>query len=311
MSERTTRHTGGGALDATGASGRVDPARRTDPGSARTGHTRRTSELPSALDAIEPLLDAAPRVLLCLDYDGTLTPIVARPEIAELDVATRHLVREIAGLCATAIVSGRDRRDIERRVQVPEAFYVGSHGFDVGGPAEHRLALQIGEPYLASLDAAERLLRAGSARLPGALVERKRFSIALHSRLVARDLLPEVGALVDEILELLPDLRREPGKEVVEVQPNVAWDKGKSVLWLKDALGLDDALALHVGDDLTDETVFTVLADDGAGIFVGDEERTTAARYRLRDPDEVALLLRRMIPLLRARTVGRAGRTAG
>jgi trehalose-phosphatase len=272
---------------------------------------RRTSELPSALDAVLPLVEAAPRLLLCLDYDGTLTPIVMRPEIAVLDVATRHLVHEIAGLCATAIVSGRDRTDIERRVQVPEAFYVGSHGFDVGGPEGRPLSLRIGDPYLPSLDAAERLLRAGAGAIPGALVERKRFSIATHSRMVARDLLPRIGELVDDVLERFPDLRREPGKEVIEVQPNVAWDKGKSVLWLKDALGLDDALALHVGDDLTDETVFTVLAESGAGIFVGSEDRTTAARYRLRDPDEVATLLRRLIPLLRARTTGRAGRTGG
>ena len=271
--------------------------------------TRRTAELPSALDAIETLLDAAPRVLLCLDYDGTLTPIVARPEIAELDAATRNLVRELAGLCPTAIVSGRDREDVARRVQVPDAFYVGSHGFDVAGPAPHRLALAVGDPYLPSLGAAERLLRDAIARIPGALVERKRFSIATHYRMVARTSVPEVCTLVDDVLARFPDLRHEPGKEVVEVRPNVAWDKGQAVLWLKEALGLDDALALHVGDDITDESVFAVLADHGAGIFVGTEDRTTAARYRLRDPDEVAALLRRMIPLLRARTTGRAGRT--
>ena len=276
-----------------------------------TATTRRTTELPSALDAIEPLLERAPRVLVCLDYDGTLTPIASRPEQAVLDNATRHLVREIAELCPTAIVSGRDRRDVERRVQVPEAFYVGSHGFDVAGPETRPLQLAIGDPYLPSLDAAEALLRDGVARIPGALIERKRFTIATHSRLVARELLPEIGALVDEVLERFPDLRREPGKEVVEIQPNVAWDKGKSVLWLQEALGLEDALAMHVGDDITDETVFAVLADAGAGISVGTEDRVTAARWRLRDPDEVAALLRLMIPLLRARTVGRAGRRGG
>ena len=236
---------------------------------------------------------------------------MSRPENAELDAATRDLVRELAGLCATAIVSGRDRRDVERRVRVPEAFYIGSHGFDVAGPEGHPLALAIGAPYLRSLDAAEALLRDGVAHIPGALVERKRFTVATHSRMVARDRLPEVGALVDAVLERFPDLRREPGKEVVEIQPNVAWDKGKSVLWLQEALGLEDALALHVGDDITDETVFAVLADRGAGVFVGSEDRVTAARYRLRDPDEVASLLRRMIPLLRARTAGRAGRSGG
>jgi trehalose-phosphatase len=276
-----------------------------------TASARRTIELPSALDAIEPLIDPGRRLLLCLDYDGTLTPIVARPEIATLAPATRHVVRELATLCPTAIVSGRDRRDVAERVDVAEAFYVGSHGFDIAGPAGSRIVLQLGEPYLPALDAAEHLLRERSAAIPGALIERKRFAVATHYRMVARELVPAVDALVDRVLEGFPNLRREPGKEVIEVQPNVAWDKGKAVLWLVEALRLEEALPIHVGDDLTDETVFTVLADTGAGIFVGEEDRATAARFRLRDPAEVLQLLRRMVVLLRAGTVGQAGRTGG
>jgi trehalose-phosphatase len=271
--------------------------------------SRRTSELPSALEAIEPLLGGGRRLLVCLDYDGTLTPIAARPEIAQLDAATRHVVRELSTLCPTAIVSGRDRRDIEQRVAVSAAFYVGSHGFDIAGPEGSGIALQLGEPYLPTLDAAEAELRTRTESVPGAIVERKRFSIATHYRLVARELVPRVDAIVDEVLEGFPDLRREPGKEVIEVQPNVAWDKGKAVLWMVDALRLEDALPIHFGDDITDETVFAVLADDGAGIFVGEEDRATAARFRLRDPVEVVTLLRRMVVLLRARTTGQAGRT--
>lgn len=250
-------------------------------------------------------------MLLCLDYDGTLTPIEARPEIAVLDAATRHVVRELAGLCPTAIVSGRDRLDIATRVAVSEAFYVGSHGFDVAGPEGSTLALQIGEPYLPALDAAEALLRERTAAVVGALVERKRFSVATHYRLVARDLVPLVDAIVDGILEGFPNLRREPGKQVIEIQPNVAWDKGKAVLWMMEALRLEDALPIHFGDDITDETVFAVLAERGAGVFVGEEDRTTAARFRLRNPDEVVILLRRMVVLLRAGTTGQAGRTGG
>jgi len=145
----------------------------------------------------------------------------------------------------------------------------------------------------------------------GALVERKRFSVATHYRLVARDLVPLVDAIVDGILEGFPNLRREPGKQVIEIQPNVAWDKGKAVLWMMDALRLEDALPIHFGDDITDETVFAVLAERGAGVFVGEEDRATAARFRLRNPDEVVTLLRRMVVLLRAGTTGQAGRTGG
>ncbi len=268
---------------------------------------RRTSELPSALDAVDSLLAGAPRLLVCLDYDGTLTPIAARPDLAVLATPVRNVVHELAALCPTAIVSGRDRADVAERVGVDEAYYVGSHGFDVQGPPGSDIALQLGEPYLPALDTAEARLRERLAAIPGALVERKRFTVATHYRLVERELVPAVDALVDEVLAAVPGLRREPGKQVIEIQPNVAWDKGKAVLWLLEALGLDDALPVHVGDDITDETVFAVLAEHGAGIFVGADDRATAARFRLRDPDEVVQLLRRIIGVLRARTTGQAG----
>lgn len=276
-----------------------------------TAPARRTTELPSALDSFDSVLAVERRLLLCLDYDGTLTPIAARPEIATLDPAIRNVVHELAALCPTAIVSGRDRLDIAQRVDVAEAYYVGSHGFDVGGPEGTKIALAIGDPYLPSLDAAEALLRARVVSVPGALVERKRFSIATHYRLVARDLVPAVDALVSEILEDFPNLRREPGKEVIEVQPNVAWDKGKAVLWMLEALGLEGALPIHVGDDLTDETVFAVLAERGVGIFVGEEDRATSASLRLRNPAEVGQLLRRLVVHLRSATTRQAGHSGG
>jgi len=276
-----------------------------------SGDRRRTLALPSALDVLDTLIGSSRRLFLSLDYDGTLTPIVPRPEMAVLAPAMRNLVTELAELCPTAIVSGRDRADVERRVDVPGLFYVGSHGFDVEGPEGRRISLRVGDPYLDALDTVEALLRDRTADVPGTIVERKRFSIATHYRLVERVRVPEVCGCVGEILNAFPTLRQEPGKEVVEVRPNVAWDKGKAVEWLIGALGLEDALTMHVGDDLTDETVFTVLAEHGAGVFVGEDDRPTAARYRLRDTEEVAELLRRLIVALRGRTTGKAGRSGG
>lgn len=271
--------------------------------------TRRTLELPSALDALESLVEPATEVFVSLDYDGTLTPIVARPELAVLAPEIRRLVEELADLCPTAVVSGRDRADVAERVGVPDVYYVGSHGFDIAGPPGSGVSFQVGAPYLPALDAVEAALRERTAGIPGALVERKRFSLATHYRLVARERVAEVCAIVDDVLAAYPTLRHEPGKEVIEVRPSVAWDKGRAVLWLLDALGLEGALAMHVGDDLTDETVFSVLAENGAGVFVGEEDRATAARYRLRDPREVEIFLQRLIVTLRRRTTGRAGRS--
>ena len=70
------------------------------------------------------------------------------------------------------------------------------------------------------------------------------------------------------------------------------------MVWLLEALGLHNALAIHIGDDLTDETVFRVLADCGIGIIVADEDRQTAAQFKLRDPSDVARFLRGLTRML-------------
>jgi trehalose 6-phosphate phosphatase len=94
-------------------------------------------------------------------------------------------------------------------------------------------------------------------------------------------------------------LKLTPGKMVYEIQPRVEWDKGKAVLYLLEALGLDgdDVIPLYLGDDITDEHAFEALGSRGVGILVGDADdpelagRSTAAAFRLRSCDEVERFL--------------------
>src|SRR5690606_32257850 len=71
---------------------------------------------------------------LFLDFDGTLSPIVDRPDDAAMDEGLRETVRALAEVCRVVVISGRDRADVERRVDVPGLWYVGSHGFDIRAP---------------------------------------------------------------------------------------------------------------------------------------------------------------------------------
>ena len=89
-------------------------------------------------------------------------------------------------------------------------------------------------------------------------------------------------------------LRRAEGKKVIELRPDVDWDKGCAVLWLLEELGLAEAHAIHIGDDLTDETVFAALAERGTGIFVGGDDRPTTATLRLDDTKQVGEFLREL-----------------
>ena len=93
-----------------------------------------------------------------------------------------------------------------------------------------------------------------------------------------------------------PELRKMAGKKVLELRPDLAWDKGRAIIWLLEILRLDprDAAALYLGDDITDEDAFRTLRehDIGVGIVVGERPEPTAAQFRLADPGDVRKFLR-------------------
>ncbi|MGE0822133.1 MAG: trehalose-phosphatase [Candidatus Binatia bacterium] len=261
-----------------------------------------TDAVPSAL-AQYPEIEQHLRhktVAVFLDYDGTLTPIVDRPEQALLSESMRATIRRLAQHCPVAIISGRDRVDVQRLVQLENLFYAGSHGFDIAGPADMHEEYQQGLDFLPTLNDAEHVLRQQLASVRGAHVERKKFSIAVHFRGVAAEDESQVEDIVDAVLGEHDTLRKGWGKKVFELQPQLDWHKGKALLWLLDALPLDrpDVLPLYIGDDVTDEDAFNVLADRGIGILVADSPTQTAARYRLQDPGEVQQFLQRLLSSL-------------
>jgi trehalose-phosphatase len=254
--------------------------------------------LPSALDRIgeilERLRDRRPAVFL--DYDGTLTPIVARPEDAVISPAMRETVSKLARVCTVAVVSGRDLRDVRRLVGIPEILYAGSHGFEIAGPEGLNVRLERGEEFLPALDELEAVLRRRLDAIPGAQVERKRFSVAVHYRNAAPEDVEAVGQAALEAASRQPGLRVSRGKKVLDIQPGIDWNKGAALLWLLGALKLDtpETVPLYIGDDVTDEDAFRAIRERGIGIVVLDEERPSAARYALKNTEEVRAFLERL-----------------
>ena len=255
--------------------------------------------LPWALDPeqldrwLAPL--RAGTAVVFLDYDGTLTPIVDRPEEARLAASTRSVLSELAGRCAVTIVTGRDVAVARRFVQLDTLGYAGSHGFDIVGPPGSGLRKEVARDWLPALDAAEALLRRALDGIGGALVERKRFSLSSHVRLVAPADRPRVEAAVAAVASRFPTLRREGGKAVHELRPDLPWHKGAAVAWLVRRMERDLDAVVCIGDDLTDEDAFEVLGAAGTSIVVGTDDRPTAARLRLADPREVGLALGHML----------------
>jgi alpha,alpha-trehalase len=260
---------------------------------------RNTIDLPSALEHIRDIggWRDGKQTALFLDYDGTLTPIVERPEQADLSPRMRAILKNLTGRCTVAIVSGRGLKDVQERVALEGLYYAGSHGFEIDGPGHERIRNEKGSEALPALNAAENELRKLLIDIQGALVERKKYSVAVHYRQVAAGQVEMVENKINDVLQRHSGLRKGHGKKVFELQPDVEWDKGRAVHWLMERLGLhgEAVRPIYIGDDVTDEDAFRVLQERGVGIVVhGGEERSSYALYGLVDPEEVLTFLQNL-----------------
>jgi trehalose 6-phosphate phosphatase len=273
-----------GTLDCRGADTVVSDVREIG---VRTGD-RRMSELPEALD-----LTTERQPAVFYDFDGTLSEIVQNPDSARLVDGAADALTSLSAACPVAILSGRDLADVRQRIGLPGLWYAGSHGFELTGPdgTHHQnpeAAASIPVLAGAAADLADQL-----GHIPGVLVEHKRFGVAVHYRNAARDRVGEVAAAVRTAGQRTA-LRVTTGREVIELRPNIDWDKGKTLRWVLDYIrdneGGGPLLPIYLGDDITDEDAFDAVHDDGIAILVrhGDDgDRATAARYALDDPDRV------------------------
>ena len=249
--------------------------------------------------SVSARLSGAGRVLLLFDYDGTLTPIVARPEDALLP---GHVRERLAALSAhpryiVGIVSGRSLDDLMRLADVPGLIHAGNHGMEIRGTG-----LEFTHPGAVaardSLDRARMMLADALADVPGIIVEHKGLTLTVHYRatpeLRAREVDPIVTKATASFVES-GGLRLTRGKMVVEVRPAIAWDKGKAIEKIREECG-DLPFPVYFGDDRTDEDGFRAVQDmGGLAVFVGGPREGTVALHQLDSPREVAETLRLLL----------------
>lgn len=224
-------------------------------------------------------------VLLAFDFDGTLAPIVRDPARASLPRTTRLLLEGLARRYPCAIISGRARDDVLQRVRGIKVWsVVGSHGLDPSWRHGR---------YLRDVRRWRQRLCRRLGGVQGVLIEDKAYSLAIHYRRSRRK--RDARAAIAEAVAGLRGPRLIWGKEVLNLVPRDAPHKGMALERLRSALGCDTAL--YLGDDETDEDVFT-LDQPGRllGIRVG-RSRRSAASYFLRSQLEVPGLLRALVKL--------------
>ena len=239
-----------------------------------------------------------PSVLLLLDYDGTLSDIVARPEDASLRPGNAELLAVLSRRpgYTLGVVSGRELDDVSRRVGVAGLVYAGNHGLEIRGPG-----LEYRHPAIAATipvlpDAAGRLA-AALADIPGTQVENKTLTLTVHYRRTPEERHERVAAIFQEITGHLVDrgiCRVTAAKSALELRPAVDWHKGRALELIRrrQAAG---AFPIYIGDDATDEDAFRAAqAAGGAGVFVGPANAQSSADYGLDDPLQVTGSLREL-----------------
>lgn len=231
-----------------------------------------------------------------LDYDGTLTPIVSRPELAVMPEDMREAVKKLCPKHTVAIVSGRLRANVEDLVKIKGLFYAGSHGFDIKGP-EFSMIHQKAQEAIPIISEIIEKLEVKLGKIEGILVEKKKFSTAVHYRLADPGCLPEVKKAVDDIIEKYDTVRLLSGKKVFEILPNIDWDKGKAIRWIAQALKINwqEASVIYIGDDTTDEYAFRAVRTRGVGILVSEEDKESSADFQVASCDDVKKLFEHVL----------------
>ncbi len=237
--------------------------------------------------------------VLFFDYDGTLAPIVKRPEDALISDEMKNLLKQCAEKFTVAVISGRDMDDLKDKVKLDEIIYAGSHGFRISGPDGLYMEHENSEQILPRLSQMENKLKRLFLSVDRQVqVERKRFAIAVHYRNANEENIPLIEKNVTEVKNEYAGFKLGAGKKILEIKPDVGWHKGKAVAWILKKLNRDDTgkfVPLYIGDDVTDEDAFKEIKDYGIGILVGAHGEETHAKYRLKNVYQVKIFLKEIL----------------
>ncbi|KAK7301226.1 hypothetical protein RJT34_12087 [Clitoria ternatea] len=265
---------------------------------------------PSALKMFDQIIyeSKGKQIVTFLDYDGTLSPIVADPDKAYMSKKMRATLKDVARHFPTAIVSGRCIDKVYSFVRLAELYYAGSHGMDIKGPTNRRstkkgkdeVLFQPASEFLPMINEVYNILVEKTKCVPGAKVENNKFCLSVHFRCVDEKSWAALAEQVSLVVDEYPKLKLTEGRKVLEIRPTIKWDKGKALEFLLESLGYansNNVFPIYIGDDRTDEDAFKVLRSrgQGIGILVSKIPKETDASYTLQDPSEVGQFLRHLV----------------
>ena len=255
-------------------------------------------QIPRILDR----LNQSDRVVLALDFDGTLAPIVERPELAAIPAETALLLRELAGVpkLVLAILSGRSIIDLKSRTGL-DCIFAGNHGLEISGGGI-RFVHDRARGLQQAVELACADLAAVHEGIPGVEIENKAFTATVHYRRAPDDLAGWIEATTRTILRPYRRwLEVRPARKAWEIRPRLNWHKGSALSLIVDHVGRE-SLVICAGDDEADESMFGI-SPEYISIQVGGR-LPTSGRYSVDSPAELAAFLKYLLPVVNLRQAG-------
>jgi alpha,alpha-trehalase len=271
----------------------------------RTRSTTQPTETPSPLpsDLIARLVGRE-RLLVCLDYDGTLSEITAHPAQARPIAGAGEALAALAehpDRIQLAIISGRAISEVRRMIGAERGLlFSGVHGLELMDAAGRRHLAPGVESVIPDLDSVREWLVRHVPPNCGFVIEDKRVAIAFHYRMADAETATRIRrALARFVQAHTARLRILRGKMIDEMMPRDAAGKGAAVRAVQREAGQPVPRPIYFGDDVTDEDAFRELREDGIGILVG-APRASWARWRVDGPADVVGTLRELAVAVRS-----------
>jgi trehalose 6-phosphate phosphatase len=242
------------------------------------------------LEVIEERIASANRVSLFLDFDGTISGIVVNPGDAKLDPEIRSILKT---LCArwdfdVSIISGRALADVRERAGLSNVIYAGNHGLEIQSDT-----IRFREPQAEALRRELRCvllqLKLALSDTDGVEIEDKALTLSVHFRRVSEHLRDWVRNVTHSTVSRSRSFSCREGKMVLEVRPQITWNKGHAVKWIAREVLPAGSVPIYIGDDVTDEDGFAAIPE-GITIRVGGPTETEA-QYLLPDVPAVGQFL--------------------
>lgn len=247
--------------------------------------------------AAQPFVSSLPDRLdgycLFLDLDGTLLELAEAPDAVVVPPGLPAELTKLSALLdgALALVTGRPLAFVDRLFPGNSFFLAGLHGAEIRTPDAGRALIA---PTDRGLEAAKERIRHVAAKWPGVLVEDKGLAVAAHYRQAPEMKIP-VHALMNEIASSVPGWTLQCGKFVAELRP-AGRDKGDAVRHFMERLPFSGRSPLAIGDDVTDEEMFTAVnAMGGVSLRVGPPSETTVARGRIGTPGDLRRWIEKLV----------------